>query len=64
MPFIRTVFGDVDASLLGVCYAHEHIVIDACYSTEKSADFLLDDVELIARELKVRYGAGGRVVVD
>jgi len=64
MSFIRTVLGDIVPQELGVCYAHEHIVIAPSYPTEKSPDFLLDDVDLITRELQDLHAAGGRAVVD
>jgi len=64
MPFIRTILGDIDASQLGVCYAHEHIVIDESYTTEQTPDFLLADVERIVAELQLLRNAGCRSVVD
>ena len=64
MPFIRTVLGDVPPGDLGVCYAHEHLVIDASYTTEKNPDFLLDDVDRIADEVAAFRAAGGRALVD
>jgi phosphotriesterase-related protein len=64
MSIIRTVLGDVDASLLGVCYAHEHIVIDRSFVTQQYPDFLLEDVARITEELRTFYCAGGRAMVD
>lgn len=64
MSFIRTVLGDVDASQLGVCYAHEHIVIDHSFVTQQYPDFLLEDVLRITEELREVHRAGGRAMVD
>lgn len=64
MSFIRTVLGDIDASELGVCYAHEHIVIDSSFVTQQYPDFLLEDVPRITEELRAFHRAGGRAMVD
>jgi phosphotriesterase-related protein len=64
VPFVRTVLGDLPAQDLGVCYAHEHIVIDPCYATQTEPDFLLDDADAAIRELAVFRAAGGRAVID
>jgi phosphotriesterase-related protein len=64
MTTIRTVLGDIPATELGVCYAHEHIVIDRSFVTQQTPDFLLDDVTTIAGELRSFYAAGGRAMVD
>ena len=47
MAFVRTVTGDVDAANLGVCYAHEHIIIDPSFTTFRYPDFLLDGEEIL-----------------
>lgn len=62
--FIRTVRGDVPAAELGVCYAHEHVVIDESYATRKFPDFLLADTGRIAQELQAFHAAGGRAMID
>lgn len=64
MSIIRTVLGDIDASLLGVCYAHEHIVIDPSFVTQQYPDFRLEDEVRITEELRTFYRAGGRAMVD
>lgn len=64
MSVIRTVLGDIDASALGMCYAHEHIVIDHSFVTQQYPDFLLEDVAKITEELHEFYRAGGRAMVD
>ncbi len=52
MTFIRTVLGDIAPEELGVCYAHEHIIIDPSYATDKNPDFLLDSVGKAVAELR------------
>lgn len=64
MSFVRTVLGDIPADALGVCYAHEHVIIDRSFTTHVNPDFLLDDVELGARELRAFHAAGGRAMID
>ncbi|WP_213807101.1 hypothetical protein [Granulicella sp. dw_53] len=64
MSIIRTVLGDIATADLGVCYAHEHIVIDRSYVTQHYPDFLLEDVDRIVTELHSFRAAGGRAMVD
>lgn len=64
MNFVRTVLGDVLAAELGVCYAHEHIVIDESFATHVTPDFLLADVERATAELSDFRAAGGRAMID
>ncbi len=64
MAFIRTVLGDIAPAELGVCYAHEHIIIDPSFATENEPDFLLDDVEKAVAELKELKAMGVGAVVD
>ena len=64
MSWIRTVLGDVDAAALGVCYAHEHLIIDASYPTQANPDFLLDSVGRCVSELREFHAAGGRAMID
>ena len=64
VSFIRTVLGDIPAGQLGVCYAHEHIIIDHSYTTQLNPDFLLDSVDVATRELTDFHRAGGRAMVD
>jgi 5-phospho-D-xylono-1,4-lactonase len=58
LSFVRTVLGDLDASELGVTYAHEHLVIDAGHMVATQADFLLVDVDRLAAELSEAAMAG------
>ncbi|HEV7809938.1 MAG TPA: hypothetical protein VGO64_05005 [Candidatus Limnocylindrales bacterium] len=64
MTFVRTILGDVDASEIGVTYAHEHLVIDGGRPVEMSQDFLLADVDRLAAELTAGAQAGLRTAVD
>lgn len=64
MSFVRTVLGDIPAATLGVCYAHEHLIIDPSFATLANPEFLLDDVDLAARELSAFHATGGRAVID
>lgn len=62
--FIRTVLGDIASEQMGVCYAHEHLIIDASFTTHANADFLLDDVTKCVTELREAYDCGVRTMVD
>lgn len=64
MSLIRTVLGDIPPGELGVCYAHEHIIIGPGYPASADPDFLLDSVEVAVRELGDVRRAGGRAVID
>ncbi len=63
-PVMRTVLGDVPISSMGICYSHEHIIIDQSLATERNPDFLLNDTDRVALELSQVYAAGGRTMVD
>ncbi|MCX6951471.1 MAG: aryldialkylphosphatase [Verrucomicrobia bacterium] len=64
MSFVRTVLGDIPAGELGVCQAHEHVIIDRSFTTHATPDFLLDDVERATAELGQYHADGGRAMVD
>jgi len=64
MAFVRTVTGDVDATELGVCYAHEHIIIDPSFTTFRYPEFLLDSVDLACADVLEFRAAGGKTLVD
>ena len=61
---VRTVLGDIDASSLGVTYAHEHLVIDPGRPVELFPDFQLDDVDRIVTEVEAARAAGLEAAVD
>lgn len=63
-PIVRTILGDIPPSELGVCYAHEHIVIDRGYATDRHPAFLLNDPDRIVRELRAFRAAGGASMID
>jgi 5-phospho-D-xylono-1,4-lactonase len=63
-PFVRTVSGDVASSALGVCYAHEHVIIDSSFTTLGSPDFQIDDVDRAVEELTAFRKAGGASMID
>lgn len=64
MAFIRTVLGDIAPEELGVCYSHEHIIIDPSFATDQNPDFLLDSVENGVAELRELKALGVGAVVD
>ena len=64
MPMIRTVLGDIPPEQLGVCYAHEHIIIDPSHTTVVDDGFRLDDVDAASRELAEFFAIGGRAMID
>ncbi len=61
---IRTVLGDIPASRLGACSAHEHVVIDAPHIARDHPQLHLADVDRITVELRAFHDAGGRAVID
>jgi phosphotriesterase-related protein len=64
MSFVRTVLGDLDAVHLGVCSAHEHVIIDPSFTTHVTPDFLLDDLDRAMPELQQFHVDGGRAMID
>ncbi len=61
---IRTVLGDIEPSALGVCYAHEHLIIDPSVATMSYPAFQLESVENGVKELSDFHAIGGRAMVD
>lgn len=64
MTFVRTVLGDIDASELGVTYAHEHLVIHGGAPVRLDPDFDLADVERMLVEVAEAVAVGLRSTVD
>src|SRR5438270_212465 len=64
MPFIRTVMGDIPASAAGICYSHEHIIIDPSFTTFCNPEFLLDAVDLACADVQEFRQAGGKTLID
>ncbi|MEM1026724.1 MAG: hypothetical protein AAGJ38_01440 [Planctomycetota bacterium] len=58
--------GDVsaDPAELGMCSAHEHLIIDHPWIAERFPDFLLDDVDAACVDLEQFRSEGGGWVVD
>ena len=61
---VRTVRGDVPAAELGVCYAHEHLILDSILICSAHPHILLDDVDVTVREVSECVRAGVRAMVD
>jgi 5-phospho-D-xylono-1,4-lactonase len=61
---VRTVLGDVGAGELGVCYAHEHLIIDGGVPGLVNPAISLPRVEDAVAELGPCVAAGVRAVVD
>ena len=64
MSFVRTVLGDIATADLGVCSAHEHVIIDRSFTTHATPDFLINDVAAATAELRQFRADGGRAMVD
>jgi phosphotriesterase-related protein len=64
MSFVRTVLGDVPSQDAGVCYAHEHVIIDPSFTTFCYPDFLIDSVEKASADVRDFRAAGGKTLVD
>ncbi len=64
VPSVRTVLGDVPAADLGVCYAHEHLVIDGGVPKIINPEISLQDEAAATAELDDCVRAGVRAVVD
>ncbi len=62
---IRSILGDLAAmASLGRCDAHEHVALAGTFIAERFPEFLLDDVDASADELRAFASAGGGWVVD
>jgi 5-phospho-D-xylono-1,4-lactonase len=64
MSFVRTVLGDLQPYEMGLTYSHEHVIIEESFPTLANPDFVLNNTELVAAELKEFYQLGGRTLVD
>jgi 5-phospho-D-xylono-1,4-lactonase len=64
MSVVRTVLGDVPSDRLGVCFAHEHLVIDGGVSKIVAPEISLQRVEDAVAELAPCVAAGLGAVVD
>jgi 5-phospho-D-xylono-1,4-lactonase len=64
MSVVRTVLGDVPGDRLGVCFAHEHLVIDGGVTKIVAPEISLQRVEDAVAELAPCVAAGLGAVVD
>jgi phosphotriesterase-related protein len=64
VSFLRTVLGDIPSQEAGVCYSHEHVIIDPSFTTFCNPHFLIDSVERAAAEVLDFRTAGGKTLVD
>jgi predicted metal-dependent phosphotriesterase family hydrolase len=64
MSVVRTVLGDVPSERLGMCWAHEHLVIDGGVPKLVSPEISLQRVEDAVAELAPCVAAGLGAVVD
>lgn len=64
MDKVRTVLGDIEPDEMGLCYSHEHIIIEESFPTLQNELLLLNDVDKISKELSEFYRLGGRTMVD
>ncbi len=64
MPMIQTVRGVIEAADLGVCYGHEHLLCAPPDPSLDKMDFVLDDEDAAALEMRSFRRAGGSAVVE
>ncbi len=64
MSFLRTVLGDIPPGALGLCLAHEHIIIGPSFATWRFPEFALDDEDKAVAELATVRAAGGGAMID
>jgi predicted metal-dependent phosphotriesterase family hydrolase len=64
MSVVRTVLGDVPAGELGVCYAHEHLIIDGGVAKIINPEISLQSVDDAVAELGACVAAGVGAMVD
>ena len=64
MSPVRTVLGDIPSERLGMCFAHEHLVIDGGVAKLVNPEISLQRVADAVAELRPCVAAGLRAVVD
>jgi len=64
MVMIQTVLGPIGAEEIGPTSLHEHLSRVRGRLVDQNPDFLLDDVDKSAQELRDFYDAGGRCIVE
>src|SRR5262245_59185045 len=60
---VITVLGTIRPEDMGLTYTHEHLILDAM-DHYPSYEFVIDDEDLVARELLEFTGRGGRTICD
>jgi 5-phospho-D-xylono-1,4-lactonase len=61
---VRTVLGDVPADVLGVMFAHEHLLMTGDWAVMKEPDWRLDSCERAVDELQPAMASGLASVVE
>ncbi|MEI6100430.1 MAG: phosphotriesterase [Eubacteriales bacterium] len=61
---IRTVLGDINSNLPGICQCHEHLFLEMDKSYEISTTLYMDDLKKSTEELMEYRSAGGSLIVD
>lgn len=61
---VRTLLGDIPAPDLGVCYAHEHLVIDGGIAKIINPEISLQDTQAAVAEVTACREAGTQAMVD
>ena len=64
MPMIQTVRGPIEAAELGVCYGHEHLLGGPPEPSPDEMDFVLNDEDAAAFEMRSFRRVGGSAVVE
>lgn len=64
MSFFRSVLGDVPTADMGICYAHEHVVLRSRFVEERFPELILAELDAIARELQDLRRLGVRTMID
>jgi phosphotriesterase-related protein len=60
---VITVLGPISPADMGVTYAHEHLLIDAM-DHYPSYEYVIDDEDVVLRELKEFTSRGGKTICD
>lgn len=62
---LRTILGDLPAdSSLGICDAHDHLIMNGDWMQHRYPDFFREDLACILPDLKTYHEAGGGWIVD
>lgn len=64
MTVIRTVLGDVDSAEFGVCFAHEHLIIDGGVAKIINPEISLQSVDEAVAELSFCTAVGVAAMID